>query len=206
MSFTISVTFSLKLSMFRICYLFFNMALLSDLVSSVTLSLRSFLTVITAGWMNISSVIISTLLMCPSSRWIFVSSSTAFYNCSGIPFLLMDHFCIFLRSNFIVCPTIFPCLLKIIENFCFINFSSGDSFTLFTLLFTLLLYSLLWLPSTTWKFNWASQSRPTSYFSPHVRLPSAPSWWFSYHLDICCYETKKIHWSPIIVHILFVFG
>ena len=130
--------------------IFFIMASLSDLASNAILTLRSFLTVITTGCINISSDILSTRSMCLAFIRFFISASTAFWSCNGT---LLPFRCAALEPSLnsirIVCPTIFPCLLKIFGNFCFIFFSSGDIsifsilLLLLYILFILLLYSLM---------------------------------------------------------------
>ena len=100
--------------MFGIWYLFFKISLFSDLASSAILTLLSFLTVKTTGWMNISSVILSTRLMWPAASRLFISASTAVCSCNGtlLPFCWVT-LAPSLNSVFIVCPVILPCLLKI---------------------------------------------------------------------------------------------
>ena len=83
-AFTISATFSIKLSRFDIWYLFFKKPLFSDLESRAILTLRSFLAVITTGWRNISSVIWSDFVLCSASNKISISTSTPFVGCFSL--------------------------------------------------------------------------------------------------------------------------
>ena len=102
LSFTISSlpSFSIKLSRFGIWYLFSNIAFLSDLASNAVLTLRSFLTLMTTGWINLSSVILSTRLICPAVRKFFISTSTAICSCSGTLSFLLCYFCPFFEFDF----------------------------------------------------------------------------------------------------------
>ena len=160
----ISAICSIRLSWLHIWYFFFRMALFRDLASRAILTALSFLTVTTTGFMNSSSPIFSTLLMCPSFSSFSISSYTA--SCNWREIRLPFYWVItasFRNSELSLYPLIFPCLLNNSGNFRFYcsRFCPSEMWLIVSE------YPPFPFASPTLKFSWFSQSRPM-----RDRLPS----------------------------------
>ena len=76
------------------------MAIFNELAFRAILTPRSFLTVITTGWITISSVTFSIFFLWPASNVFLISTSIAFCSCKGTLFpLLLGYFRFFLEFD-----------------------------------------------------------------------------------------------------------